>query len=229
MVMTAITRAARRSTAVAAVTCGAAALAALLTACGSGSSPASGSSGTASGTTATPQGSHGPDAASASTPASSGTTVTKTQCATSGLSATVDASQGGAAAGSDYVPINFTNISSHTCVMYGFPGVSWVTAIKGSQIGAAATRETSYGPVTITLAPGASAHAIMQIADAGNFPSSACQPVTANWVRIYPPDQFTPLYAKYSTQVCAKKISGGSFPLGILPIRSGRAVRGQTP
>jgi Protein of unknown function (DUF4232) len=226
--MRTISRVARRATAVAGVTCGAAAMAALLAACGSHNNPSGASAGqtaTKSASSAgagTPAGvSHGPAAGSSGT--------SKTQCPASGLTAAVASSQGGAAAGSSYVPIDFTNISAHTCIMYGYPGVSWVTAIRGSQIGSAATRESGYRPVTVTLAPGASAHAVMQIADAGNFPTSACQPVTAHWLRIYPPDQYSSLYAKFTTQVCSKKISGGSFPLGIMPLRSGRGVRGQTP
>jgi hypothetical protein len=230
MIMSAISRVARRVTAAAAVTCGAAATVALLAACGSrtGASGASSSltpGGTASAGTpgapaSTPHGPASPTSASASA---------KTQCATSGLTATVDSGQGGAAAGSSYLPIDFTNISAHTCVMYGFPGVSWVTAIRGRQIGGAATREASYSPVTVTLAPGAKAHAVMQIADAGNFPASTCQPVTAHWLRIYPPNQYTSLYTKFSAQVCSKKISGGSFPLGIMPVRPGPGLRGQAP
>jgi hypothetical protein len=221
-------RAARRATAVASVTCGAAAAAALLAACGSQTSPSGASaSQTPTGTASSPA-SGGPTGTSHG-PASRATSAAKTQCPTSGLTVTVDSSQGGAAAGSSYVPIDFTNISAHTCTMYGYPGVSWATSIRGSQIGSAATRLTSYSPVTVTLAPNASAHAVMQIAVAGNFPASACHPVTAHWLRIYPPDQYTSQYAKFTTQVCAKKITGSSFPLGIMPIRPGRALRGQTP
>jgi hypothetical protein len=221
--MSSIARAARRVTAVAAVTCGGVAVATLLAACGPSSTPSADSSHTTPPATPT---SSSPSGTATSPPA---TTSSTPQCATTGLTATVDASQGGAAAGSSYVPIDFKNISAHTCVMYGFPGVSWVTGVGGSQIGSAASRETSDSSVTVTLAPGGSAHAIAQIAVAGNFSASQCQPVTANWLRIYPPDQFSPLYAKFTTQVCSKKITGGSFPLGIMPVRAGNGVRGQAP
>jgi hypothetical protein len=218
----------RRATSTAAVSCGAVAFAALLAACGSHTSPPSASSSHTPGAPASSATSSSP-AATSHGPTSPGPASAKTQCPTSGLTATVDTSQGGAAAGSSYEPIDFTNISAHTCVMYGFPGVSWVTSVRGSQIGSAATRETGYGPVTVTLAPGASAHAVLQIADAGNFPAATCQPVTAHWLRIYPPDQYLSLYAKFTSQVCSKQITGGSFPLGIMPVRSGPGVRGQAP
>jgi hypothetical protein len=224
--MSSITRAARRGTAVAAVTCGAAALAALLAACGRGASPSADSSPS---TTRPGSSSPAPSSPPGTTPASPSTAPSSGQCAPTGLTATVDASQGGAAAGSSYVPIDFKNISAHTCVMYGFPGVSWVTGVGGSQIGSAASRETSYASVTVTLAPGGSAHAVMQIADAGNFSPSACQPVTAHWLRVYPPDQYTSLYAAFTTTVCSKKITSGGFPLGIMPVRPGDGVRGEAP
>jgi len=224
--MSTLSRATRRATAAAVVTCGAAACAALLSACGSGTSPSGASASLTPGGPASSVSSSSPTSHGPASPASDSA---KTQCATTALTATVDAGQGGAAAGSSYLPINFTNVSSHSCVLYGFPGVSWVTGIRGSQIGSAATRERSYSPVTVTLAPGAIAHAVVQIADAGNFPAATCKPVTAHWLRVYPPDQFTSLYAKFTTQVCSKKISGSSFPLGIMPIRSGRGTTGQAP
>ena len=224
--MSAISRA-RRVRAAAALAGGGAAIVVLVTACASGPGPSGASASLTPGGPASAP-SHAPGNSSANS-ASPATNAAKTQCATSGLTAKVASSQGGAAAGSSYLPIDLTNISSHTCVLYGFPGVSWVASIAGDQIGSAATRETSFSPVTVTLAPGSVAHAIMQIADAGNYPSSICQPVTAHWLRIIPPDQFSSLYAKFTTQVCAKKITNGSSPLGILPIRSGAGVSGQAP
>lgn len=225
--MTRISRVARRTAAVAGVTCGGVSIAALLAACGS----SGGHPGAASDTTPPASSSNTSSAPASSAASSSSPDVTsaKTQCATSGLTASVAKNPGGAAAGSVYVPVNFTNISSHTCVLYGFPGVSWVTGMRGSQIGAPATRQTGFGSVTVTLAPGGVAHAWLQIADAGNFPTSTCKPVTANWLKIYPPDQFSALYASWTAQVCSSKNTGGSSPLSVLPIRSGHGVSGQVP
>ncbi len=136
---------------------------------------------------------------------------------------------GGAAAGSDYVPLDFTNVSSHTCVMFGYPGVSWTTGMRGSQIGDPAARTPGYPSVTVTVPPSGAAHAWLQIANAGNFPASTCKPVTAHWLRIYPPNQYSSLYAKFTTQVCSGKITGGSKPLLVLPVRAGKAAAGQVP
>jgi hypothetical protein len=151
-----------------------------------------------------------------------------TQCPTSALRVRVNKVRGGAAAGTSYFPLDFTNTSGHSCDMYGFPGVSFVTGNPGSQIGAPASRVTTFGPETVTLASGASAHAWLGIVDAGNYSPSACGPVTAHWLKIYPPDQFTALYTKFTAQVCSKKITA-SAPLLILPIRPGAGTPGHVP
>ena len=51
--------------------------------------------------------------------------------------------QAGGAAGSTYLPVGFTNTSSSPCGLYGYPGMSFVTAgdSSGSQIGRASCRE----------------------------------------------------------------------------------------
>ena len=227
--MAGISRAGRRAAAAAAVTCGGVAMMAMVAACGSGPGSA-GSTGASSTTTpGGPASSTPPSTQPSSSPASPTSASAKTQCATSDLVAKVATVKGGAAAGSTYVPIDFTNVSAHSCVMFGYPGVSWTDGMRGSQIGDAAARVTGYSSVTTTLAPNAAAHAWLQIADAGNFPASSCKPVNAHWLRIYPPDQFSSLYAKFTTQVCSGKITGGSKPLLVLPVRPGKAVSGQVP
>ena len=222
-----ITQARRRAAAAAGATCGGVAMVAMLAACASGANPAGGAS--SSVTPGGPAKSVSPSTQPSSSPASPASASAKTQCATSSLQARVASSAGGAAAGSDYVGIDFTNISAHTCVMFGYPGVSWVTGMRGSQIGDAADRTPGYSSVTATLAPNGAAHAWLQIANAGNFPASTCKPTTAHWLRIYPPNQYTSLYAKFTTQVCSGKITGGSKPLLVLPVRAGNATSGQVP
>jgi hypothetical protein len=142
---------------------------------------------------------------------------------------TVNRTKGSGAAGTSYVPIDFTNISGHSCAMYGFPGVSFVTGPGGGQIGSAASRQTTFGSQTVTLASGGTAHAWLGIADAGNFPPSSCHPVTAHWLKIYPPNQFAALYAKFTSLVCSKQITGGSTPLTVMPVRLGPGNPGTVP
>ena len=188
----------------------------------------------------------GTSAASApsSTPAASGAPATTpaspqpsptgsaaaTGCATSGLKVKVDTSQSGAAAGSPYVPINFTNTTSSTCTMFGYPGVSFVSSVPGSQLGRPAKRNPAVQATTVTLAPGAVAHATLQVAEAGNYDPSACKPVTAHWLRVYPPNQFNPVYTKFTAQVCSAKLPHGlGSQLGIYVVRPGAGKAGQGP
>ena len=220
---------ARRLAAAAAVSCGGVAMvAACASATNSPGAPGTNSPGTSSSVNpGGPAKSVSPSPSPASP--SSSPAAAKMQCATPDLVAKVARTAGGAAAGSTYVGIDFTNVSTRSCVMFGYPGVSWVTGMRGSQIGDAAARTTGYPSVTATLPPNGAAHAWLQIADAGNFPASSCHPVTAHWLRIYPPDQYHSLYARFTSQVCSGKITGGSKPLQVLPVRAGNAVSGQVP
>src|ERR1700754_750226 len=47
---------------------------------------------------------------------------------------------GGAAAGTQYVPLVLSNTSGRTCTLYGYPGVSWVAGDQGTQVGDAFQR-----------------------------------------------------------------------------------------
>jgi len=201
------------------------ALAALVTACGSATvQPAAQTSGPAG-----PAAPASPHTASVPPATGTGTATPGGQCPASALHATVHAMAGGAAAGTTYVPVTFTNVSGSTCVLYGFPGVSWVTGQGGSQLGDAASRQATDSPVTVTLATGGTAHAWLGVADAGNFPPAQCHQVTAHWLKIYPPDQYSALYAGFTAQVCSARITGGSTPLTVTPVRSGPPVAGQVP
>ncbi len=124
-------------------------------------------------------------------------------CATSALRVSVAASQG-AAAGSSYYPIVFTNVSGAACTLYGYPGVSFVTGVGGSQIGMPATENPAHPRQLITLAPGQAGHAELQVVNAENYPPANCGPVTAHWLKVYPPNQTAPLYAGFAAQACTK-------------------------
>jgi hypothetical protein len=232
MLMNVNSPAAKRAVTAAAVGCGGVLVAALVTACGS-KAVSSSSSATPGGTSSSPTSSA--SSAPSATPASSKPAVSTaprmpaSQCAASALRVAVNRTKGSGAAGTSYVPIDFTNISAHSCDMYGFPGVSFVTAPRGSQIGNAASRQTTFGAQTVTLASGGTAHAWLGIADAGNFPAATCQPVTAHWLKIYPPNQYAALYAGFTSTVCSKKITGGSTPLTVLPVRPGPGNPGTVP
>ena len=102
--------------------------------------------------------------------------------------------------------IVFTNTSGTTCTLYGYPGVSLVSAPPYTQIGLAAQRGTTTPVKLITLATGATASAVVQIVDALNFPPATCGPTKAAFLRIYPPNQTAPVYLANTSEACAQPV-----------------------
>jgi hypothetical protein len=151
-----------------------------------------------------------------------------TVCQSTALKVAVDASQAGGAAGSVYYPVNFTNTSGAPCGLYGYPGMSFVTAAgnAGRQIGATAQRDPAFGDLSVRLPADGVAHAWLQVAQAGNYPASACQPMTAHWLRVFPPGDTAATYVGVSFSACA---SASTRLLTVTPVRSGQGVRGVTP
>jgi Protein of unknown function (DUF4232) len=198
-----------------------AAAAGLLTGCGSVQAP----SGTASGHQTQQAGAgSSPSAARSTVPGLGGLTV----CQSAALKVTVDTSQAGGAAGSVYYPVNFTNTSGEPCGLYGYPRMSFVTAggSAGQQIGAAAQRDPAFGDLSVRLPADGVAHAWLQVAQAGNYPASTCQPMTAHWLRVFPPGDTAATYVGVSFGACA---SASAQLLTVTPVRSGQGVRGVTP
>ena len=146
--------------------------------------PASTSPGTATGTPAAPGG-----------PA---------PCPTRSLGLKPGLSQG--AAGSVYQVLDFTNISSVPCTLYGYPGVSLAGGHPVTQVGLAASEDPTTPRKLVTLAPGQVANALLRIVDALNFPASRCGPVKTVWIQVYPPNQTTPIYLAYKTTGCSKPV-----------------------
>jgi hypothetical protein len=162
--------------------------------------------------------------ASSSTPAatssSASPTATAGPCATSSLALRHGLSQG--YAGGVYEVIDFTNTSSTACTLYGYPGVSLVSGSPYTQIGPAARRTTGTAIRLITLAPGATANALLQIVDALNYPPASCGPVKAAALKVYPPNQRAPVYLASTATACAKSVA----VLSIGPVQAGSGGAG---
>jgi hypothetical protein len=109
-------------------------------------------------------------------------------------------------AGGVYVVIDFTNTSGSTCTLYGYPGVSLVSGPPYTQIGLAAKRSTSTPKKLLTLTPGATAHALLQIVDALNYPPASCGPAKATALKVYPPNQTVPVYLPNASNGCTKPV-----------------------
>jgi len=167
-------------------------VAVLAAGCGSITAPGAGPTATAT-VSATP-----PGTSSAGTP---GAAATPGPCATAALRVTLG--REGAATGHFYRALDFTNVSSASCTLYGYPGVSFVAAVGGKQIGAAASRSpASKRPVV--LAPGQQAHARLDLLDVLNFPPPECAASNAHWIKVSPPSQFSARYVAWTATVCSK-------------------------
>jgi hypothetical protein len=122
-------------------------------------------------------------------------------CATRDLQAKAGGSQG--AAGSLYQVIDFTNIGTAACTLYGYPGVSLASGTPVTQVGQAATRSPVAGPTLVTLKPGQTGNALLRITQALNYPTQTCSPKATTYLQIYPPNQTTPIYLAYTSTGCA--------------------------
>jgi hypothetical protein len=116
-------------------------------------------------------------------------TAAATRCVTPRLVISIAPSPGGAAAGSVFYNLNFTNLSAHACTLAGYPGVSAVD-LAGRRLGSPAGRNPQQASRVVTLRAGDTATAVLQIGQAANFPPSACHKVTAAGLRVYPPGAF---------------------------------------
>jgi hypothetical protein len=121
-------------------------------------------------------------------------------CTTSGLVVWLDTMGNGYAGGTGH-NLEFTNLSGHTCTLYGYPGVSAVD-LAGHQLGSAAARNAVHKSVLVTLANGGLATVQIQITDAFNY-ASHCTTVTAAGLRVYPPGQTASKVVPYPFTACS--------------------------
>jgi hypothetical protein len=126
--------------------------------------------------------------------------------------------QGNGAAGSSFFNLEFTNLGAHSCTLRGYPGASGVT-LTGHQLGSAASRDPQHAAVTVTLAPRATAHVVLRIVDALNYPKSACMPVTAAGLRVYPPGQTASKLVPFPFLACSRS---GSNYLSVETVQPGQ-------
>jgi hypothetical protein len=120
-------------------------------------------------------------------------------CATSQLSASLGSAKG--AAGTIYYDLDLHNVSPVTCVVQGYPGVSFVAGADGHQVGSPAVRMAGPTP-QVVLAPQRSAVASLAVVDAANY-GPECQLTAVRGLRVYPPDQTAALFVPHADQACA--------------------------
>ena len=140
------------------------------------------------------------------------------QCTAFDLGAWVAVSQGSGAAGSIFYPLQFTNLSGHVCTMYGFPGVSAVDR-NGDQLGSPAGWDPVIPARTVVLAPGATAHTLLQWSDAAVSTAPGCYPTFSTFeLRVYPPGQYSATYAAFGLEACSRP---GPVYMSVGPILAG--------
>jgi hypothetical protein len=128
--------------------------------------------------------------------------------------------QANGAAGTIYYPLEFTNLSGHSCSMHGFPGVSAISR-SGRQLGSPARWRSGGGtPRTVIVRPGATVHATLAYSDAVVGSVTGCDPVsTTSELRIYLPDQRSATFAFFfDLKACSH---AGPIYLGVGPIKPG--------
>jgi hypothetical protein len=115
----------------------------------------------------------------------------------------------------NHTGLQLRNIGSSACMLYGYPGVSWVAGADGHQVGAAAVKQpnpTGSTEKTVTLAPGAVASAPLDIVEAAAFPRSQCKPVPVRGLRVYPPGEKAALFLSLPTQAGGYGECSGTAP-----------------
>jgi hypothetical protein len=128
-------------------------------------------------------------------------------CATSSLVVWLN-TFGSGAAGSTFFNLEFTNLGARSCTLRGYPGVSGVS-LTGAQVGSAGSRDPQHAAVTVTLKSHTTAHVVLRIVDALNYPKAACVPVTAAGLRVYPPGQTASKLVPFPFLACSR--TGSNF------------------
>jgi hypothetical protein len=133
---------------------------------------------------------------------SAGSAAAAPTCRTSALH--LIARNGGAAAGTSYQLLVVENIGDAPCTLFGYPGASFL-GTDGQPLGSPARRDPSVKSHHIRLAPGDKANARLGAPNPDFFSESDCHSEQATAVRVYPPDQTSPLRASVDQRVCTTK------------------------
>jgi hypothetical protein len=162
-------------------------------------------------------------------------------CAASGLeawlgaAATDRAGTGLSHGGGTTYTLEFTNVSHQTCRLYGYPEVSAYQASPatgqnpaagrqiGRQIGRMAVRDTSVRPEPVLLAPGATAHAVLQVVVTASTRPAGCTRVTAEELGITLPAQGRPAFVPAHITFCS---AGDSVSLSVQAIQARPGIPG---
>jgi Domain of unknown function (DUF4232) len=155
-------------------------------------------------------------AATAAGGRATGATLSLPRCAPSDLGVWVAVDYGQGAAGSTFLPLEFTNVGHRTCTLRGFPAVTAI-ARNGHQLGPAAARSNLIKPRTITLAPGRTAHAVLQYIQAVATNCAIAKQTPAFELKVHPPHRTGANHALFGFETCP----GNTVYLRVTAIRGG--------
>lgn len=201
-------------------------LACLIAACGLQKVPHSGGQAGSGGRPGSGAGHPAGTGKHASPPAHSGTPKPVTAaCTIADITVRLDTGSAGVAAGTSFLPLDFTNSGSSSCLLAGFPEVTIAASQHGRQIGAAATLDRSAAAQTLTLAAGHTAHIWLRLVSVANLPTTKCRPVQAAGLRIGLPGQSQLAFVPHPLMTCGRTV-GGTDVLTVEPFRPGVAKPG---
>jgi hypothetical protein len=136
----------------------------------------------------------------------------------------VDPRSAGVAAGTEFLPLDFTNVSAHSCQLSGFPSVM-LASRSGTQLGGTGQADRSLSAQYLILGTGQTAHAWLRLADVMNLPASQCQPVTAAGLHVALPGESTAVFVTDPLTTCHQQVQGTAV-LTVEPFRLGKARPG---
>ena len=142
--------------------------------------------------------------------------TTLPHCAASELGVWVAYDYRQGAVGSTFVPLEFTNVGNRTCTLLGYPAAAALDS-NGNQLGPAAVHNPLITPSTITLAPGQTAHAVLQYIQAVATNCSLAQQVPAFELKVNPPNRTNADHALFDFETCP----GNTVYLEVTAIRGG--------
>jgi hypothetical protein len=149
--------------------------------------------------------------ASGGSPARPDATAITPLCETPGLVVWLD-TNGNSTAGTTFYKLHFTNLSGHACTLNGFPFLFAVN-LTGHQVGPRAVFRPP-SPHLVTVGNGKTVTAVLGIVDTGNFPRSACRPVTAAGLRVFPPNQTRSKLVPFPFSACSRPHGPASLKVG---------------
>lgn len=124
---------------------------------------------------------------------------------------------GGGAAGSVTYPLELSNVGRHACMLTGYPAV-WAVR-GGARLGPVASHANRH-PATVRLTPGATAHAMLKIVDAGAVCGRGVEAVA---LLVRPPGQPRAQEIPFEFTACAHR---GVLVVG--EVRGGTGIPGYT-